>query len=196
MGALAILLLAAGRASRMRGADKLLERVDGVALIRRQALAALSTGCPVVVALPLPEGDRGAALSGLDLTRVTVPDAAEGMAASIRAGTAALSPDATGVMILPADMPELTGADLRTMADGFCGRTLRATGADGTPGHPVIFPAASFGALAALRGDTGARALLAEGGVDTLPLPARHALTDLDTPEDWAAWRAQGPERG
>jgi hypothetical protein len=23
-----------------------------------------------------------------------------------------------------------------------------------------------------------------------ITLPARHAVTDLDTPEDWAAWRA------
>ena len=60
-----ILLLAAGASSRMRGGDKLLERVDGVPLVRRQVLAALATGCEVVVCLPDSTGPRFAALDGL-----------------------------------------------------------------------------------------------------------------------------------
>ncbi|NBR54129.1 MAG: nucleotidyltransferase family protein, partial [Rhodobacteraceae bacterium] len=41
-----ILILAAGKSSRMRGRDKHLEEIDGVPLLRRLALAALALGEP------------------------------------------------------------------------------------------------------------------------------------------------------
>ncbi|MFN5826754.1 MAG: nucleotidyltransferase family protein, partial [Rhodobacterales bacterium] len=68
---------------------------------------------------------------------------------------------------------------------------------DGTPGHPVLFPVWALADLAALTGDSGARDLLQtyRNRTELVALPARHAVTDLDTPEDWAAWRgAQGYE--
>lgn len=189
MAEIALLLLAAGAAQRMRGRDKLLEEVGGMALLRGRALACLEAGLgPVLVTLPPGAGARHAALAGLAVTPVEVARAAEGMGASLAAGAAAVPPGMAGVMVLPADMPEITAADLRAVAAGFDGtRALRGTGADGTPGHPVIFPATALPALAALTGDRGARDLAA--GARPVALPGRHALTDLDTPEDWAAWR-------
>jgi CTP:molybdopterin cytidylyltransferase MocA len=46
----------------------------------------------------------------------------------------------------------------------------------------------------ALHGDEGARSVLAAQAsrVRLCPLPLRHAVTDLDTPEDWAQWRLNG----
>lgn len=188
-----ILILAAGASSRMRGADKLMERVGGQPLLTRIARAALETGCAVTVALPPDRPARAAALDGLAVARVTVPDAAQGMAASLVAGIAALPPGP--VMLLLADLPEITGDDLCTLRDAAArapGRILRGTAADGTPGHPVVFPAALRPDLLALTGDEGARSLLKRHAAEIIavPLPAAHATTDLDTPEDWAAWRA------
>ncbi len=172
----------------MRGADKLLEPVGGVPVLRHLAVEALAAGLGVIVTLPVAS-PRAAALAGLSVTIVTAPDAAEGMAASIRRGVAAAA-DAAGVMLLPADMPDLGRDDLRALADAWDGHeVLRAAGDDGTPGHPVIFPASAYPALARLAGDTGARALTE--GARTYPLPGRRALTDLDTPEAWAAWRVR-----
>jgi len=86
-------------------------------------------------------------------------------------------------------MPDITAEDMRALAAAFDGaRAARGAGADGTPGHPVLLPAAALSALARLSGDTGARGLVR--GARLVALPGRHALTDLDTPEDWAAWRA------
>jgi CTP:molybdopterin cytidylyltransferase MocA len=188
---IAILLLAAGASSRMRGADKLLEEIDGMALLRRQALVALASGCSVWVALPLDRPARLAALEGLDLSVVEVAEAREGMAASIRAGVAALPSAMRAVVVLPADMPEITAQDLVAVMGRFDGRSLvQGTGGAGDAGHPVLFPARLFPDLCALQGDQGARAVLRDQPVIRVALPDRHALTDLDTPEDWAAWRA------
>ena len=41
------------------------------------------------------------------------------------------------------------------------GEILRATAADGRPGHPVLFGRRFFGQLAALKGDRGARSVIA-----------------------------------
>ncbi|MHA6345218.1 nucleotidyltransferase family protein [Roseivivax sp. CAU 1761] len=195
---ISILLLAGGFSRRMRGADKLLEPVDGVPLLRLQADRARQVAARVLVALPDPAGARGAALAGLDVQVVPVAAPEEGMAASIRAGIAALPDGAAGLMILPADMPEIDAADMARLRDRFdpaAPRILRGASADGRPGHPVLFPRARFADLAGLSGDAGARALLRReaASVELVTLPGAHALTDLDTPEAWAAWRAARP---
>lgn len=195
--ALAVALLAAGAGRRMRGGDKLLETVEGVALLRHLARQALAAGLgPVAVTLRPDSPARAAALDGLAVTRLPVPDADKGMSASLKA--AALWAQGTGVglgveglMICPADLPELTTQDFVTLAQSFDakGPPLRATAQDGTPGHPVLFPARLLPLFATLTGDRGAQPVLREHPPRHIPLRDSHATTDLDTPEDWAAWR-------
>ena len=189
-----ILILAAGAATRMRGGDKAVEPVDGRPLVARLATEALATGCRVTVALPPGGGPREAALAGLPVNRLRVPDPEAGLAASLRAGVSAL-PARAPVLVLLADMPEITTADLCAVLASFAAtpdRIHRGTGQDGTPGHPVIFPAWARPELLALTGDQGARPLLSRHAAEVtlVPLPGTHATCDLDTPEDWAAWRA------
>ena len=190
-----ILILAAGASSRMRGSDKLLELVDGTPQLARITRFAGETGAKVLVALPPDRPARSAAIAGL-AEALPVPDAATGMAASIRAGVARAG-GAAGLMILPADMPELSTADLAAVLAAFDAspdQICRGASAHGMAGHPVIFPARDFPALAALHGDTGARSVLQAQAarITLIALPDQHALTDLDTPEDWAAWRNKG----
>lgn len=176
----------------MRGGDKLLEPVAGLPLLRRQALAALEVA-PVIVTLPPDRPLRARALEGLALRQVEVADAAEGLAASIRAGVAAAA-DGSALLVMLADMPEVGAGDLAALVAAHRGArqaVIRAAGEDGTPGHPVLFPARMLPALALLQGDRGARDLLRAEAPVLVPLPGRRALTDLDTPEDWAEWRAE-----
>lgn len=191
------ILLAAGASRRMRGTDKLMQEVDGMPLIRRQAALLRSVCAPVIVALPVPPHPRHDALEGLDVLRCPVPEAGEGMNASLRTAAAALPGDAPGAMLLLADLPALTEADLNHVLEqaDFTSETLIWRGAtqDGRPGHPVIFAAPLFAALRALRGDGGARDVVRAAGarLQLVPLPEDRARRDLDTPEDWAAWRAE-----
>jgi molybdenum cofactor cytidylyltransferase len=193
----AILILAAGAASRMRGEDKLLQPVGGQLLLARIAGQALATGLPVLVVLPPDRPARLAALQPTGAQHVIAEEAGLGMAHSLAAGVAALPAD-RAVMLLLADLPEITTADLLRVADhhrAAPASILRGAGADGTPGHPVLFPPGFRAELLALRGDEGARSLLQRHRalVQLVPLPGQHATTDLDTPEAWAAWRAANP---
>ncbi|MEM8631596.1 MAG: nucleotidyltransferase family protein [Pseudomonadota bacterium] len=193
-----IVVLGAGSASRMRGADKLLEPVTGKPLLRLLTERALSTGYDVLVTLP-PDArrmPRAAALAELTGIRVVeVPDAATGMSASFRAAAKQLTAATEWAMFLPGDMPEITAGDLTAVARAIAqdGATIaRAASDTGRPGHPVAFARVHFPALALLKGDEGARSVVAAHLEETrlVPLPGNHAVTDLDTPEDWAAWRS------
>ena len=70
---------------------------------------------------------------------------------------------------------------------------VRAVSVDGKPGHPVLFGRRFFEDLGALTGDRGAKVVVKEHPefVVDVPLSGKRALVDLDTPEDWAAWRAE-----
>ncbi len=191
MTPLTIVIPAAGASARMRGGDKLMEQVDGQPMLRRQAGVALMTRRPVMITLRPTDTARQAALEGLAVRILEVPDAASGMSASLRRAAGALG---TALMILPADMPDLTAQDLTALIAAWeqaPDLIHRGSTEGGQPGHPVIFPARFLPDLTGLAGDEGARPIVARTPALLVPLPGRHAVTDLDTPEDWAAWRAQ-----
>jgi CTP:molybdopterin cytidylyltransferase MocA len=176
----------------MRGRDKLMEPVDGLPLIRRQVRAALEAGLVPHVALPGPDHPRALAIADLAHVPLHLPGSAEGLGGTIRDGVAAL-PVCTSFLILAADLPGITAADLRAMAGAEMAGALVliATDAQGRYGHPIRFDATLRPAFAALTGDEGARAVVRSTRLQrTLPLPGDHATRDLDTPEDWADWRA------
>lgn len=187
-----ILIPAAGASARMGGRDKLLEEVDGLPLLARQVAAAGIAGTEVLVTLPPDRPERAAAVQGLGATVADVPEAAEGMAASLRAGArAAQARGCDGMMVLPPDMPGIEAGDIVRVIAAFDGRqVVRAENADGVAGHPVILPARLFDRLGALTGDQGARQVLEGEQVLRVPLEGDRATLDLDTPEAWARWRA------
>ncbi|MAM60637.1 nucleotidyltransferase family protein [Maritimibacter sp. UBA3975] len=193
--ALPVLILAAGMSNRMAGRDKLMEEVDGTPLLLDRVAAARATGQPVLVTLPPRDArpERWNLLDDLPVAAIEVPDAEDGMARSLAAGITALPEGAVAVMILLADMPEITTEDMRRVLDAFDGdMILRGATADGKLGHPVVFPFRDFTALRSLEGDSGAQVVLDENAdrVRAVSLPYSHARTDLDTPEAWDAWRA------
>ncbi len=191
----AIILLAAGASSRMRGRDKLLEDVRGVAMLRHCAIAALGSGAEVLVVLAADRPERRAVLDGLAVKMVEAKDWRDGMAVSIRAGLAVVSPETEAVMVAFADMPDVTSAHFDALVAAYVPNQnrhfCRAVTEDGKYGHPVLFGARFFAELAALQGDKGGRDILAANAecVVNVPTPGQSAVIDIDTPEDLAGWR-------
>lgn len=194
MNALAIIILAAGKSSRMRGKDKLTQSVGGEPQIRRIVQAACETSPIVFITLPDVAHPRASLLLGLKVQIVPVPEAHLGMGRSIAAAISALKdPLIKGAMIVPADMPELTQLDLQTIGQAFISKPsaiIQATTPTGSIGHPVVFPRSTFEQLKSLSGDQGARDVISANAQlrRTVSLPNLHAKTDLDTPEEWREW--------
>lgn len=194
MAIIPILILAAGRSRRMRGRDKLLEDVDGLPLLHRQIAMAQATGQPVFVAVPPDAIARRAIIDESKATALIVADADEGLSASLRSGVAQL-PDAPAFLVMLGDLVALETADLVAVLDARNAAPdaliWRGTTADGKPGHPILFDTSLRPDFAGLAGDKGADALVKEhsGATHLVALPDARARFDLDTPEDWDAWR-------
>lgn len=191
-----ILILAAGASTRMRGRDKLMEVIDGAPLLRRQALMARSVSTDIRIALPPKPHARYDTVRDLDVTLIEVPDAEEGMGASLRTAFATIEQDVDCVMLLLADLPDITAQDLEHLNSARAQEPnaviWRGATQGGHGGHPIIFDRTVFPEFAKLTGDDGGRAILAKyrDQVQLVPLANGRARQDLDTPEDWAAWHA------
>lgn len=195
------LILAGGAGRRFAGegsGSKLLADLGGAPVIRRVAERVTGVGfAEVVIVTGADAASVRAALFGLDCRIIAASDWAEGMAASLRAGVAALTPDARGVCVFLGDMPlvpvELCGA--LAEAAQVAGYAARPRHED-RPGHPVAFTRAALGDLLALEGDEGAATLLKARpeAVAYCETADSGALLDIDTPADLsavaAAWKA------
>ncbi len=177
----------------MEGKDKLLEPVDGEPLLIRVVRRAIATGCRVLVTVPPDSGARIDALRGVSAETVAVPDAQSGMSASFRA--AAKRSAGAPVMTLFGDMPDIDTEDMRVVLNEFDRhggtQVVRGASAEGVPGLPVVFPPRLVARFSELTGDTGGKELLKGEQVHIVRLEADRATTDLDTPDDWSAWRAR-----
>ncbi len=195
---IAAVVLAAGRGARL-GGGKLLVDLDGAPLIRHAVTAALgSRARPVVVVTGADADAVAAALAGLDVVLVHNPDHADGMSTSLRAGIAAVADhDVDGALICLGDMPRVTAAHLDAVIAGFdpdTDATIVVPTCERQRGNPVLWARRHFGAIAGLRGDVGARALI-ERHADQVRLVALDdpaILLDVDTPEALAAARRSG----
>ncbi len=135
---------------------------------------------PVALEHALSEGEAGR------LTIVEARDHAEGMAASLRAGVAALPADTDGVFVFLGDMPLIPDPVPPALARALAGGAAAAVPVfEGRRGHPVLLGRSLFGDLLGLTGDQGARAVLASLGDRVAAVPAESAgvLYDVDTPE-------------
>jgi molybdenum cofactor cytidylyltransferase len=110
----------------------------------------------------------------------------EGIASSLRVGISRLPGGSEGVLVTLADQVAVTTFDLRRLATAWQRQPewLIAASYDGHTGVPAIFPAWSFADFGALRGDAGARSILARHADRCLRVPMPNAAVDIDRPED------------
>jgi len=186
-----LVLLAAGQASRMGegGPHKLLAEFSGVPLVRRSAeTASASMASPVVVVTGHRVEEIAACLDGIALHLVDNPDFASGMASSLTTGFSAPQlQDADAILVMLADMPAITIADLDSLIAAFHaagGTAIVRAVANGKRGNPVILPRATFAAVLQLQGDVGARHIIETSGLAVIDVEiGKAAHLDVDTPD-------------
>ncbi|MEP9371371.1 molybdopterin-binding/glycosyltransferase family 2 protein [Mesorhizobium sp. KR1-2] len=181
-----VVVLAAGRSSRMGGPNKLMALFGDRPLIRRTAERAVASHAAVTVVVTGHERERvEAVLAGLDVKFVHNPDYATGLSSSLKAGIAALPADIAGALIVLADMPGITTDDLDRMVDAFKaagGRPILRATHEGRRGNPVLLPRSLFPAVAGLQGDTGARHIVEAEGANVIDVEiGPGAVLDVDT---------------
>jgi CTP:molybdopterin cytidylyltransferase MocA len=179
------MVLAAGAARRF-GSPKQLAELDGVPLLQHaiDAMLAVPGLDRVVVVLGAAAEHVAAAVKFADAEPVVCPDWEEGMAASLRCGVEAAG-DADWVVVTLGDQPGMTPEAIEAViaATDTDADAVRAEyGGEG--GHPVALSRALLRRVGDVRGDVGARDLLA--GATVRAVEARHLASpdDVDTPEE------------
>ena len=197
----AVLVLAAGRSTRMGGPNKLLADANGEPLVVHAVKAALaSQAVEVVVVLGhMADPVKAAILAAVPKARlrfVPNPDFAEGLSTSVRTGIAALGKEIDAAIVQLGDMPGVNSALLDRLMAAFSpveGRSICVPTVGGKRGNPVLWDRRFFSEIAKVEGDTGAKHLIGEHAdlVCEVEMTGEAAITDIDTPEALAAWRAR-----
>lgn len=181
-----VIVLAAGAATRF-GSPKQLARLNGLPLLHLAVGRAVAiAGQSVTVVLGANAADLAPLLRHTGASMLINRDWTEGMGSSVRAGVAGIPAAADGALLMLADQPAVTADDLRRLVHAWRGQPNHIVAAQyaGTAGVPAIFAREDFAALASLRGDAGARALLRRAGDRLVRVPMPSAAIDIDTPED------------
>lgn len=185
----AVIVLAAGRGSRFQGIQhKLTQAVGTSSVLATTIVNALAAELPVLVVTTEPLAEL---VSHHVATRdmVLLPDADSsatqglGMGYSIAAGVAARS-DASGWLILPADMPLVQPSTLRSVGRLLDHHPVAYAQHQGKRGHPVGFSAELYSELVRLTGDEGARRLVARYPSKAIEVDDPGVLVDIDTVAD------------
>jgi molybdenum cofactor cytidylyltransferase len=180
------ILLAAGSASRF-GSDKLHHRLPHGVAIAVQAARHLRTGVSRVIAVVRPNADTTArALAGEGCEVTVCEDAAEGMGASLAWAVRAAG-EVSGYLVALADMPFIRPSSIAAVRDALSGgAAFAAPYFRARRGHPVGIAGLYASELAALRGDEGAKALLARHAAELIKVPLGDpgVIRDIDTPAD------------
>ena len=191
---IAALMLAAGRSTRMGDANKLLAVMpSGQAMIAQTADRVTSCSAqPVIVVTGHQDREIRNALADKPVRFVHAPDYAEGMAASLHTGIAALSAEISAVLICLGDMPLVEPAVLNRIIAAYDpaeGREIVIPSFQGQRGNPVLWGKRFFPELLKLSGDTGGRQILQRHSerVAEVQVETDAVLRDFDTPEMLAA---------
>lgn len=184
------LVMAAGRSSRMAPLNKLLVTdAEGVAMVARVTEKVLASGMKPVLVVTGHDRERvQAALAGKPVTFVHAEDYADGLSASLRAGLAALPPEAEGVLVALGDMPLVEPAVIARLLAAFDpeeGRAIVQPIFRGKHGNPMIWGREFLPEMMQLTGDMGARQLVARHAdrLAEVEVPDDGVLRDFDTAE-------------
>ncbi|HEY6431463.1 MAG TPA: molybdopterin-binding/glycosyltransferase family 2 protein [Acetobacteraceae bacterium] len=185
---IAALVLAAGRSRRMAPHNKLLiaDRT-GKPMIARVVDNVLSSKArPILVVTGHQADEIERALGGRPVRYVHAPDYAEGLSASLKAGIAAVPPEAAAVVVCLGDMPLVTGRMIDRLLDTYDpdeGRTIVLPTFRGKQGNPMLWDRRYFPEILQVIGDSGARFLLGKHleQVAEVEMADDAVLRDFDT---------------
>jgi len=180
------LLLAAGASTRF-GSDKLRHALPHGVPIAVQAARVFKLELSRVVAVVKPgSAELVDALKKEGCEVVVCENAAEGMGASLACAARAAG-EAAGYLVALGDMPFLRRTSIAAVRDALLsGAVLVAPYFRARRGHPVGIGAMFFQDLLVLRGDEGAKQLLAanERRLVKIPVGDPGVIRDIDTPGD------------
>lgn len=179
------------------GVPKQLLTYRGRTLVRHAVDAALASTCrPVIIVLGANAEQTQPEVDGLPIQILQNSHWAEGLGSSIRAGCEALMSGAAppeAVVLALCDQPLVCSDDIDALVAVYRSikRPIIASEYAGTLGVPALFAQPVLPELLHLAGDAGAKQVIQRHLAVVWPVPCPHAAVDLDTLEDYHAFRSK-----
>ncbi|GAA4816073.1 nucleotidyltransferase family protein [Litoribaculum gwangyangense] len=189
---IAILILAAGSASRMGAIKQLLPYKNSTLLqiVLKNALGSKANRVFCVLGASSEVIKKETKMD--TVTFIENPNWESGLSSSIVAGMEylnSLQEQVDAVLILLADQPHVDSNYINKLIDLFNNNTdkIMASTYSNKKGVPAIFPSCSFENLMKLEGDKGAKAFLnsPNSNIISFELNSSDILKDIDTPQDY-----------
>ena len=191
---LSLILLAAGKSSRMGDANKLLLPINNDPILKTvlSQISKISIDQKIIVT-----GFQAEKIKPLiDKSIFEIihnPNFEEGMTSSIQAGISALSKNSIGVMIIPADLPNLDSKILTKLVDVFLenylknAKTIVASTENGVQKNPVIFSSYYYSEILAHKNKNGCKEIIESHlkNVTSVEISSKDFFQDIDTPADY-----------
>ena len=187
----AIIILAAGASSRF-GYPKQLVRYQNESLIRHALSVATKTAHNIFVVIGANAALMEKEIEDFTAHKVLNKNWEEGMSSSIRCGlNEALKENAKldAVIVMLCDQPYVDAAVLKQLIAKHeeTNKPIVACAYKDTIGTPVLFYKKIFPALLVLKGQSGAKKIIAENMDATATIPFELGYIDIDTKEDYAS---------
>lgn len=190
---IAAIVPAAGMSTRMGGVNKLLLTFRGKALIEHAVDTLLSSEVDEIIVVLGYEAEKvKEKLKGKRVRVVENSSYHEGMGTSIRAGLAAVPPEASAIMIYLADQPLLEPDDLNRLIRAFAeakdkNKSIVVPFFRGQRGNPVILDSCYKEAILEIVGDMGCKHVIKRNPdrVLVVEMETDHVLRDIDRIEDY-----------
>ena len=193
----AILIMAAGRATRFRHCKQLVN-VNGQPLIQHclDTTKRLNPDNNYILSgawhSELQSAMQNGSISEAGL--IYHPHWAQGLGSSIACGIRQLEADYDAVMVILADQIAVDYEDLIKLMSIFSGKNIACSKYKNRRGVPAVFGRNSFPELMQLNGDKGAKSLLYSDKFPVEICPMDNAAIDIDTQEDLQQWIQDHPD--
>lgn len=189
--AVAGIVLAAGRSTRMGKTNKLLEKLNGESMVVRvvQTLCESPLDGHVIVVTGHEADLVEKALQAYPVKFVHNSSYAEGLSTSLKAGLNAIEHHVAGALVALGDMPLISKTHTQTLIETFQTnnpQSICVPTYNGKRGNPVILSSQYFSEARAIEGDVGARVLLKRypNRIREVPLDDPGIILDVDTPDE------------
>jgi molybdenum cofactor cytidylyltransferase len=188
---LSLIVLAAGKSTRMHGRNKLLAKIDGKAMIRKVTEAALNSKVDeVIVVLGFEARKVQVALADLPCRFVVNREYELGQSSSVKAGLGEVGEATQAILVLPGDVAKIDPASIDSVVDEYLHHSAKIIIAahKGKLGHPILLARELFDEIRQIDEQTmGLKALIKkhESDVRLVETGSENVLRDVDTPKDF-----------
>jgi molybdenum cofactor cytidylyltransferase len=187
---LSLIVLAAGKSTRMHGRNKLLIKIEGKHVIRRVVEVALSSKVDEVIVVLGWEAERvRKALDDLPCRFIVNKEYEKGQSSSVRVGLKGISESTEAVLILPGDIAKVDTSAINRVIEDYSRRKhpIIVAAYHGRPGHPILLDRELFKDIEQIDEQSfGLKAVTKkhEGRIRFIEAGSPNVLRDIDTPED------------